>query len=80
MEINIISGPFKRASVLPNLEGISVNTEFGYVKYLALSWRSVRTVGHKSHDPCFHKKHIEIGVMNFVARCTFSCWIFHLCD
>jgi len=27
------------------------------------------TVGHKSHDPCFHKKYKEAGVMTFVARC-----------
>ena len=28
------------------------------------------TVGHKSHDPCFHKKYTEAGVMTFVAHCT----------
>jgi len=30
------------------------------------------TVGHKSHDPCFHKKYMETGVMTFVAHCTFQ--------
>jgi len=30
------------------------------------------TVGHKSHDPCFHKKYIEEGFMNFVAHCTYD--------
>ena len=30
------------------------------------------TVSHKSHDPCFYKKYIEAGVMNFVAHCTGS--------
>jgi len=28
------------------------------------------TVGHKNHDPCFHKKYLEAGVMTFVAYCT----------
>jgi len=28
-------------------------------------------VGHKSHDPCFHKKYMEAGVRTFVAHCTF---------
>jgi len=28
------------------------------------------TVDHKSHDPSFHKKYIESGVMTFVAHCT----------
>jgi len=28
------------------------------------------TVGHKSHDPCFHKKYMEVGVMTFVAHST----------
>ena len=28
------------------------------------------TVGHESHDPCFHKKYTEAGVMTFVAHCT----------
>jgi len=28
------------------------------------------TVGHKSHDPCFHEKYMEVGVMNFEAHCT----------
>jgi len=28
------------------------------------------TVDHKSHDPCFHKKYLEAGVMTFVAHCT----------
>ena len=28
------------------------------------------TVGQKSHDPCFHKKHIEAGLMTFVPHCT----------
>ena len=27
-------------------------------------------VGHKSHDPCFHKKYMVAGVMTFVAHCT----------
>jgi len=30
----------------------------------------VCTVAHKSHDPCFHKKYVEAGVMTFVAHCT----------
>jgi len=30
----------------------------------------VCTVGHKSHDPSFHKKYMESGVMTFVAHCT----------
>ena len=25
------------------------------------------TVGHRSHDPRFHKKYMEAGVMTFVA-------------
>jgi len=28
------------------------------------------TVSRKSHDPCFHKKYTEAGVMTFVAHCT----------
>jgi len=30
------------------------------------------TVGHISHDPCFHKKYryMEAGVMTFEAHCT----------
>jgi len=28
------------------------------------------TVGHKSHDPCFHKKYMVAGVMTFVGHCT----------
>jgi len=28
------------------------------------------TVGHKSYDPCFHKRYTETGVMTFVAHCT----------
>jgi len=28
------------------------------------------TVGHKSHDPCFHVFLIEAGVMTFVTHCT----------
>jgi len=28
------------------------------------------TVGHKSHDLCFHKKYMEAGVMPFVAHST----------
>jgi len=28
------------------------------------------TASQKSHDPCFHKKHMESGVMTFVAHCT----------
>jgi len=28
------------------------------------------TVGHKSHDPCFHKQYMEAGVMTFVTHCT----------
>jgi len=28
------------------------------------------TVGLKSHDPCFHKKYMEEGVMTFVTHCT----------
>jgi len=31
------------------------------------------TVGHKSHDPCFHKKYMVAGVMTFVAHCTVQC-------
>jgi len=27
-------------------------------------------LGHKSDDPCFHKKHTGAGVMTFVAHCT----------
>jgi len=27
-------------------------------------------VGHKSDDPCVHKKYTEAGVMTFVAHCT----------
>jgi len=27
-------------------------------------------VGHKSHDPFFHKKYMEAGVMTFVTHCT----------
>jgi len=34
----------------------------------AVSTRS--TVGHKSLDPCFHKKYMEAGVMTFVAYCN----------
>jgi len=30
------------------------------------------TVGHKSDDPCVHKKYTEAGVMTFVAHCTGS--------
>jgi len=30
------------------------------------------TVGHKSHDPCFHKKYIEAGFMTFVAHFTIA--------
>jgi len=26
--------------------------------------------GPKSHDPCFHKKYMEAGGVNFVAHCT----------
>jgi len=29
-----------------------------------------RTMGHKSHDPCFHKKCMKAGVMTFVAHCA----------
>ena len=39
---------------------------FGY-------WRRPRrrgTVGRKSHDPCFHKKYMEAGVMAFATHCT----------
>jgi len=25
-------------------------------------------MGHKSHDPCFHKKYIKAGVMTSVAH------------
>jgi len=32
----------------------------------------MRTVGHKSHDPCFHVFLMEAGVMTFVAHCTLS--------
>jgi len=28
------------------------------------------TMGHKSHDPCFHKIYMEEEVMTFVAYCT----------
>jgi len=28
------------------------------------------TMGHKSHDPCSHKKYMEAGVMTFVVHCT----------
>ena len=28
------------------------------------------TVGHKIHDPCFHKQYMEAGVTTFVAHCT----------
>ena len=46
-----------------------------------------KTVGHKSHDPCFHVFLIEARDMIFVAHCTLyprissklSVWIFHLC-
>ena len=27
------------------------------------------TVGHKSHDSCFHKKYVEVEVMTFAAHC-----------
>ena len=27
-------------------------------------------MGHKSDDPCVHKKHKQAGVMTFVAHCT----------
>ena len=30
------------------------------------------TVGHKNHDPCFHKKYKEAAVMIFVAHRTFT--------
>ena len=30
------------------------------------------TVAHKSHDPCFHKKYMEAGVMTFVTHCTWG--------
>jgi len=28
------------------------------------------TVGHKSNDPCVHKKYMEAVAMNFVAHCA----------
>jgi len=28
-------------------------------------------VGHKSDDPCVHKKYTEAGVTTFVAHCTY---------
>jgi len=31
------------------------------------------TVGHKSHDPCFHKKYMEAGVMTFVSLYLNNC-------
>ena len=34
------------------------------------SFQIVCTVGHKSHDPCFHKKYMEASVMTFVVHCT----------
>jgi len=40
---------------------------FKHTYYLGM-----RTVGHKSHDPCFHKKYMEAGVMIFVTRCTYT--------
>jgi len=30
------------------------------------------TVGHKSHDPCFHVFLMEAGVITFVTHCTLS--------
>ena len=36
----------------------------------ATNTHSSCTVGHKSHDPWFHKKYMEAGVMTFVAHCT----------
>jgi len=30
------------------------------------------TVGHKSHDPCFHKKYMQAGVMTLVVHYTFA--------
>ena len=32
--------------------------------------RAKRTMGHKSHDPSFHEKYMESGVMTFAAHCT----------
>ena len=28
------------------------------------------TVGHKSHEPCFHVSLMEAGIMTFVTHCT----------
>jgi len=35
-----------------------------------LSVKKKYTVGHKSHEPCLHKKYMETWVMTFVAHCT----------
>ena len=57
---------------------IHLALEFGHVcacqcRYIYLVNRVLKnrvcTVGHKSHDPCFHKKHMGAGVMTFVAHC-----------
>jgi len=47
---------------------------FTYLKllYMIEHWAGLGkgTVAHKSHDPCFHKKYMEAGVMTFVTHCT----------
>ena len=43
-------------------------------RYRNASWapqaESLCTVGHRSHDPSFHKKYMEAGVVTFVVHCT----------
>jgi len=40
--------------------------------FLCTVWKvlSRSSVGHKSHEPCFHNKYVEAEVMTFVAHCT----------
>jgi len=47
----------------------TVNKQTAQLIITPLKW-NIGTVGHKSHDPCFHKKYMEAGVMTFVAHCT----------
>ena len=41
-----------------------------YFTFLVHQKQVRSTVGHKSHDPCFHEKYMETGVMTFVPHCT----------
>jgi len=56
--------------VIPPLSDITkqqLEVGFHHVKVIFL--RNC-TVGHKSHDPCFHVFLMEAGVMTFVVFCT----------